>query len=469
MHACDGIFSFMRIVFNESTGKLQATPVYTQSTHSELSKLYIAAAVAQHVAAHIVNATPVPAPVAAPMPPALNQPTILTPAPASSLLLTPSLNPIPPMTDMVTIPREVLVKLIENNPPRVNCTCQCSCGRYPPGCAIVDEVTKDLLAAGNNAANTESKEELKLDSAEDFHMNGLLPSDESSVQWLNSYAPTVDPSAVVDEKPSSRRDSFYTNSGMVESRINSVPASTNLNGLTPSDYVCVNEILGANFAYRTADMMDQCRHDDLSLQVMSFTDDNVRRFVRMLKRLPSFNLFTLHDQCILIRHSCVPYAILHDGISYTSSDPRFIGHTLDVRLSDLLHHCVRFYLSFKEELRNNENVMLILGLLVVFDLEDVGLQDRDGLTRQYSFFSSLLQRNSAEILGLSKCSQDFRGIQFWDDFGEDLYIQHTPGCVWHGGLLNVKTLDMELSLRIRCRSLYVVCDTSSRILEAYAI
>ncbi|VDK60388.1 unnamed protein product [Cylicostephanus goldi] len=186
----------------------------------------IAAAVAQQVAAHIVNAAPVAAPVPAPIPtpiaapiaPALNQTPILAPAPATSLLLTPSLNPITnpitnpipnpitPMSDMVTIPREVLVKLIENNPPRVNCTCQCTCGRYPPGCAIVDEVTKDLLAAGNNSASTsnttvsnsvENKEEAKLESAEDFHMNGLLPSDESSVQWLNACAPTVDPRAVV--------------------------------------------------------------------------------------------------------------------------------------------------------------------------------------------------------------------------------------------------------------------------------
>ncbi|KAE9414513.1 hypothetical protein Angca_008627 [Angiostrongylus cantonensis] len=392
--------------------QLAAAAAAQVQVQAAIKQHQIAAAVAQQVAAHIVNATPVPAPVAAPIPPALTQPTILTPAPASSLLLTPSLNPIPPMTDMVTIPREVFVKLIENNPPRVNCTCQCSCGRYPPGCAIVDEVTKDLLAAGNNTANTESKEELKLESTEDFHMNGLLPSDESSVQWLNSHAPTVDPSAVVDENSSGRRDSFYTNSGMVDTRINSVPASTNLNGLTPSDYVSVNEILSGNLAYRCADMMDQCRHDDLSLQVMSFTGDNVRRFVRMLKRLPSFNLFTIHDQCILIRRSCVRYAILHDGISYTTKDPRFVGQTIDVRLSDLLHHCVRFYLSFKEELRNNENVMLILGLLIVFDLEDVGLEDRDGLTRQYSFFSSLLQRLLYSLSGNDavRASVDYRHL-----------------------------------------------------------
>ncbi|KAJ1350903.1 Zinc finger, C4 type (two domains) [Parelaphostrongylus tenuis] len=334
--------------------QLAAAAAAQVQVQAAIKQHQIAAAVAQQVAAHIVNNTPVAAPVAAPIASALNQPTILTPTPASSLLLTPSLNPIPPMTDMVTIPREVLVKLIENNSPRVNCTCQCSCGRYPPGSAIVDEVTKDLLAAGSNTTSAEIKEEVRLDSTEDLHMNGLLPSDESSVHWLNSCAPTVDLSAVKDERSGDRRNSLFTSTGIVDTRIDVVAGSRDLNGLTPSDYVSVNEVLSANLTYSTSDMTDQSRRDGLSLQLMSFTDDNVRCFVRMLKWLPSFNLFNLHDKCILIRRSCVPYTILHSGISYTSNDPRFVEQTSDLQLSDFLNRCLRFYLSFKEELRNSE-------------------------------------------------------------------------------------------------------------------
>ncbi|EPB66491.1 hypothetical protein ANCCEY_14418 [Ancylostoma ceylanicum] len=182
---------------------------------------------------------------------------------------------------------------------------------------IPREVTKDLLAAGNNtistgavaaSANSDSKDEAKLESAEDFQMNGLLPSDESSVQWLNACAPTVDPSAVVEERPSGRRDSFYMNPGAVDTRISTVSASTNLNALTPSDHVTVNDVLAANLIYKSYDM---------------------------------------------------------------SVDP--------------------YYSSFKDELRSNENIMLILGLLVVFDAESVGIQDKDGVSRQFSFYSSLLQ------------------------------------------------------------------------------
>ncbi|KAK6759324.1 hypothetical protein RB195_021114 [Necator americanus] len=382
----------------------------------------IAAAVAQQVAAHIVNAAPVAAPVPAPIPapiptpiaPALNQPPILTPAPATSLLLTPSLNPmassitnpianpITPMTDMVTIPREVLVKLIENNPPRVNCTCQCTCGRYPPGCVIVDEVTKDLLAAGNNTAststaattvNTENKDEAKLESAEDFHMNGLLPSDESSVQWLNACAPTVDLRAVVDERPSGRRDSFYLNSGTVDTRINPVPAPTNLNALTPSDHVTVNDVLAANLVYKSYEgCIDPSRPDEFNPHLVNFAEGSIRRFVRMLRRLPCFSLFCIQDQCILIRRSCVPFMVIHGAISYIPNDPRLIGQPLDPRLSEVLPHCIRYYSSFKDELRSNESVILILGLLTVFDAESVGIQNKEGVSRQFSFYSSLLQR-----------------------------------------------------------------------------
>ncbi|KAK6031436.1 zinc finger, C4 type [Ostertagia ostertagi] len=382
--------------------QLAAAAAAQVQVQAAINQHQIAAAVAQQVAAHIVNAAPVAAPVPAPIAPALNQPPILAPAPATSLLLTPSLNPITPMTDMVTIPREVLVKLIENNPPRVNCTCQCTCGRYPPGCAIVDEVTKDLLAAGNNLHAETSREEAKLESTEDFHMNGLLPSEESSVQWLNACAPTVDPSAVVDERPSGRRDSFYMNSGMVDTRINSVPAPTNLNGLSPSDHVTINEVLTANHAYKTCpDSSDQSRHDDMGLQQINFTDGCVRRFVRMLKRLSCFSLFSTYDRCILIRKSCIPYMIIHNAISYDPKDPKFLGQSLDVRLSDVLPHCI-----------SNENVMLIFGLLVVFDAETIGLQDRDGVSRQFSFYSSLLQRLLYSLGGNDsvRSSADYRHL-----------------------------------------------------------
>ncbi|KIH67719.1 hypothetical protein ANCDUO_01949 [Ancylostoma duodenale] len=316
------------------------------------------------------------------------QPPILAPAPGSSLLLTPALNPIAnpmanpianpitPMSDMVTIPREVLVKLIENNPPRVNCTCQCTCGRYPPGCAIVDE----------------------------------------------------------DERPSGRRDSFYMNSGAVDTRISAVSASANLNALTPSDHVTVNDVLAANLIYKSYDAsVDPSRHEEFNPYLVNFAEGSIRRFVRMLKRLPCFSLFCVQDQCILIRRepsvsyfyihhlyqktsylgSCIPYMVIHGAIFYIPNDTRLIGQSLDPRLSEVLPHCIRYegaisivlyYSSFKDELRSNENIMLILGLLAVFDAESVGIQDKDGVSRQFSFYSSLLQRYVPVLECCSKTS-----------------------------------------------------------------
>ncbi|KHJ92058.1 hypothetical protein OESDEN_08060 [Oesophagostomum dentatum] len=138
--------------------------------------------------------------------------------------------------------------------------------------------------------------------------------------------------------------------------------------------------------------MDTSRLDEFNPVRVDFAEGSIRRFVRMLRRLPCFSLFCIQDQCILIRRSCIPYMVIHYGISYVPNDPRLIGQTLDPRFTEVLPHCIRYYASFKEDLRSNENIMLILGLLVVFDAESVGIQDKEGVSRQFSFYSSLLQR-----------------------------------------------------------------------------
>lgn len=64
---------------------------------------------------------------------------------------------MPPSADMVAIPREVLMKLVEQKIESeqsqsvpggavpVKCQCRCSCGRYPNDLLIVDKVMTDLL------------------------------------------------------------------------------------------------------------------------------------------------------------------------------------------------------------------------------------------------------------------------------------------------------------------------------------
>jgi len=64
---------------------------------------------------------------------------------------------MPPQTDMVAIPRDVLIKLVEQKieseqsqstpggTAPVKCQCHCTCGRYPNDLLIVDKVMTDLL------------------------------------------------------------------------------------------------------------------------------------------------------------------------------------------------------------------------------------------------------------------------------------------------------------------------------------
>lgn len=122
-------------------------------------------------------------------------------------------------SEMVTVPKDMLMKLIQSNNSRVPCTCTCLCGRYPPGSCIVDEVTKDLMNGGSsNSSTAADRDEAKLETTEDMQMNGLLPGDvNSSITWLSqqsSAQAVVDPitHSVSEEQAHTqreRRDSIF--------------------------------------------------------------------------------------------------------------------------------------------------------------------------------------------------------------------------------------------------------------------
>ncbi|EFP03565.1 CRE-NHR-48 protein [Caenorhabditis remanei] len=123
--------------------------------------------------------------------------------------------------EMVTVPKDMLMKLIQNN-SRTTCTCTCMCGRYPPGACIFNEVTKDLLNSGSSNGSANDKDEARLETTEDMQvingMNGLLPGESnSSIQWLSqqsSAQSVIDPitnlmSAEEAQTQRERRDSIF--------------------------------------------------------------------------------------------------------------------------------------------------------------------------------------------------------------------------------------------------------------------
>uniref|UniRef100_A0A7E4VB94 Nuclear receptor domain-containing protein n=1 Tax=Panagrellus redivivus TaxID=6233 RepID=A0A7E4VB94_PANRE len=78
------------------------------------------------------------------------------------------------LQDLISVPRDIFIKLIENrkesdqghnplnpppghnplNPPPVKCQCHCNCGRYPNELLIVDKVMTDLLENSTKYNNT---------------------------------------------------------------------------------------------------------------------------------------------------------------------------------------------------------------------------------------------------------------------------------------------------------------------------
>ncbi|CAL2034304.1 unnamed protein product [Caenorhabditis brenneri] len=121
------------------------------------------------VVSHIGPVIPIlPPPSAAPMLPIAPSLAVAPPRPKKSLGIPFIPKEIPANNkllnqleksnaQMVTVPKDVLMKLLQNN-SRTSCTCTCQCGRYPPGSCIVDEVTKELIKSGGSS-NAAVKEE----------------------------------------------------------------------------------------------------------------------------------------------------------------------------------------------------------------------------------------------------------------------------------------------------------------------
>lgn len=388
----------------------------------------IAAVVAHQVAAQIGVAPP-----SAPIPPTLTQtlPSTLPPPILTTPMAAPSAATMlhhhhaltqPPLvaSDMVTIPRDVLVKLIENNTMRAaNCTCTCMCGRYPPGAVIVDEVTKDLISAGgqtNNTSNTncsscENKDEARLETAEDFQMNGLLPSDDSSVQWLNSSQPTVvDPSAFPDANPpfpvamDTHPAPFYPNQTILESQMQSVSVDPDIALLTPADRDFLCELEAASQSWNAADTADKYSSSNYNRDTSSVggsssrpghspisIESSLRGLLNVARRLPAFRSLNHLDQMALIKNRALPSLIIRAAQLFDPKETDWKSSEAWPFGQDILQQCTRLYGCLSEEVRSNESIVSVLSLLALLD-PDAEVRERATVAAQREQLAALLKR-----------------------------------------------------------------------------
>ncbi|PAV81481.1 hypothetical protein WR25_16617 [Diploscapter pachys] len=392
--------------------QLAAAQVQVQAAINHQQHQIAAAVVAQQVAAQMATVAPVqtaPTPVIPPLSqtitPQMTVP-ILTPSvppPAAILSISSPMNP-----DMVTIPREIFMKLMENNSQRSGrCICQCACGRYPPGSVIVDEVTRDLVAAGNNSASSEtSKEETKLETAEDFQRNGLLPSDDSSVQWLNTSAPVVDPSGIMEERPTGRRDSIYKSP--IDRQGNLAVEDNEFSPLTQPDHERLSEVLSSNST------CNPVAYESSHCWVINF-DTGIERMVRMCKTLAPFRALTFDDQFTLVKNSCLPYlvirAVVRPDPTVSASGYPLTEADAPSALDAFLEDAAKLFSGIRDDVREHEGAMLVFALLCMFDAMDLQLNDADIVNREFDAYLRLLKRLLYSSLNdVVSCSTEIRSL-----------------------------------------------------------
>lgn len=230
-------------------------------------------------------------------------------------------------SEMVTIPKDMLMKLIQSTNSRVPCTCTCACGRYPPGSCIVDEVTKDLMNGGSsNSSTVADKDEPKLETTEDMQINGLLPGEvNSSITWLSqqsSAQAVVDPitHSMSEEQAHNqreRRDSIFGAFSSAD-QVADIPAPKSVQEETIwehtiAEHECrelsdeemekIEELTEISNVWMGAGL------NNLPILEL-FLDKNVEAIVNGLKLLSSFRFLPKQDKRAVVQRGLYHYCVV---------------------------------------------------------------------------------------------------------------------------------------------------------------
>jgi hypothetical protein len=169
----------------------------------------------------------------------------------------------------------------------------------------------------------------------------------------------------------------------------SEPMETNINDsdyspLTPTDNAYLNEIHQANAVWSMP-----CEGPT--------NDDALRRLIRMLGRITGFRILGRQDQITLVRNTCEEYFILRSAMAQATRGMPWLGPPLGYPLNAdaqaaILEKGLLFHNALRDEWRNNESIMLLLGLLVLFNPELTDLHSRESVAAENRRHRSLLKK-----------------------------------------------------------------------------
>ncbi|KAI6244117.1 Nuclear hormone receptor family member nhr-48 [Aphelenchoides fujianensis] len=134
----------------------------------------------------------------------------------------------------------------------------------------------------------------------------------------------------------------------------------------------------------------------------SATDVALRRLIRFASQLNAFRSLSRHDQAALLKNGCASHFTIRSAMTMNENG----GWSPQASLSDTV---VQFFNSLREEWRTNESVMLLLGLLVIFDPNAPNVENKPLVGHECAKLKSLLKRVLYTLCGQNqqRCCAEF--------------------------------------------------------------
>lgn len=283
------------------------------------------------------------------------------------------------------MPKDMLIKLVEQrleaernqlNQTPTKCQCRCQCGRYPNDMLIVDKVMADLLEGSSKHLDGQSSTNSTPRLSQQFqsgHFQQALNGQQQQHNFGQSPAGGVPP----------------VTTGTVP--IHEVPMDTTsaafgaAHQLSAGDQEQLAELSKAGEIWKNT---ASASSGELQFLMGHYTESDLRRLIAVAKALEAFKRLDQHDQERLLKGCFGSFFVLRSLLTVDAS-----AHNLaKMRQSGVPECTLRFYAEFPAEWRQNDTVNLLLGMLLLFNVEVVGLQSAISVTVENMKFQSLLKR-----------------------------------------------------------------------------
>ncbi|KAL3110064.1 hypothetical protein niasHT_015667 [Heterodera trifolii] len=323
--------------------------------------------------------------------------------------------------EMVSVPKDVLMKLVEQKieaeqrelQTPTKCQCHCQCGRYPGDMLIVDKVMADLLENSSKQLNSDhnSSNNSTPRLSQQFH-----PAHFGCVSAANNAAM---PSAVGGTSQAMIPEAMDTTA------MNTTPTtSAAMDQLSNNDQEMLGELAKANELWKCS----APANGDLKFLRGEYTDGDLRRLIAVAKTVETFKRLDQHDQERLLKRCFESFFVLRSLLTVTVDE---------FNLSLLRQHgvpeaTVNFYAQFPSEWRQNETVNLLLGMLLLFDVEVADLKCAISITVENMKFQSILKRLLFILCERDSARADAANVELLSRL--DLLKQIFPGPAGSGTL-----------------------------------